>query len=227
MKKKRSRSQTGISWQNKDITSKILAEELKGKSFSVYGIDVPGVESAEPTDLPAIEANELRMDNLLTLKDRSFAIVDYESRYLPENKAKYLGYAARITKKIFARYGFFNDTATTEIYTADVKRGTTDPLLDMGDLKSSITEAFLSDFDPKELLEDIRSGLSEKEIKDETLMKLIIFPLTFSGDADKKKAVRTAITLAEEIEDRKKQVFTLTGIYTFADKVIKEKEIGA
>ena len=29
-----------IAWQNKDIVSKLLAEQFKGKTFAVYGIDV-------------------------------------------------------------------------------------------------------------------------------------------------------------------------------------------
>ena len=90
MKNKKNDHDTSVAWQNKDITSKILAQEFGGKSFAVYGIDIPAVERAEPTDLPAIEANELRMDNLLTLADGSLAIVDYESGYLAENKVKYL-----------------------------------------------------------------------------------------------------------------------------------------
>ena len=82
----------GIAYQNKDITSKILAEEFKGKSFSVYGIDIPKIVDTKPTNLPAIEANELRVDNLFVLEDGSIAIADYESVYREENKVKYLGF---------------------------------------------------------------------------------------------------------------------------------------
>ncbi len=32
-----------IAYQNKDITSKILGEKLKNKSFSVYGVKVPKI----------------------------------------------------------------------------------------------------------------------------------------------------------------------------------------
>ena len=30
-----------IAYQNKDITSKVLAENFKGKTFRVYGLDLP------------------------------------------------------------------------------------------------------------------------------------------------------------------------------------------
>ena len=74
-------SDTEIAYQNKDITSKVMAEEFEGESFAVYGVDLPKIVRVEPTNLPAIEANELRMDNLFYLEDDSYLIVDYESEY--------------------------------------------------------------------------------------------------------------------------------------------------
>lgn len=51
-----------IAYQNKDIVSKILAEKFRGKSLRVYGLDLPEIKEILPTNLPAIEANELRLD---------------------------------------------------------------------------------------------------------------------------------------------------------------------
>ena len=68
-----------IAWQNKDIISKIFAENLKGKSLEVYGIHVPRVKAVLPTNLPLIQADELRIDNVFLLKGQSLAIIDYES----------------------------------------------------------------------------------------------------------------------------------------------------
>ena len=58
-----------IAYQNKDITSKVLAENFKGKSLRVYGINVPKIVQVLPTNLPQIEANELKIDNLFLLED--------------------------------------------------------------------------------------------------------------------------------------------------------------
>ena len=88
-----------IAYQNKDITSKILGEKLKNKSFSVYGVKVPKIIRVLPTNLPAIQANELRIDNLFLLEDGSLALVDYESDYKHEDKIKYLDYIARTIKR--------------------------------------------------------------------------------------------------------------------------------
>ncbi len=84
--------QEEIAYQNKDITSKVLAENFKGKTFRVYGLDLPEIREARPTDIPAVRANELRMDNLFELEDDTVAILDYESDYDKNDKVKYLNY---------------------------------------------------------------------------------------------------------------------------------------
>ena len=222
MRKKKTNND--IAYQNKDITSKILAEHFKGKSLKVYGIDLPRIRDAKPTNLPAIEANELRLDNLFEFEDDTLAIIDYESDYLEENKCKYLGYIARVTKRIFLENGCFKRLRIIIIYTSDVERGQTNPMLDLGDIKLKITEAFLSDFDPEKLEQELESEISKGNVNDETVMKLIIFPLTFRIDEAKKKAVGKAIDLAEMISDTPKQIFALTGLYTFTDKIIREED---
>lgn len=68
---------TDIAYQNKDITAKYFGENLKEKSFSAYGLEIPKIRKVLPTNLPAVEANELRIDNLFLLEDGSLAIVDY------------------------------------------------------------------------------------------------------------------------------------------------------
>ena len=87
---RRKEQDSKIAYQNKDIVSKLMAEEFKGKTFAVYGIDVPEIVEAKPTNLPAIEADELRLDNLFLLADGSYAIVDYESKYREKNCVDYL-----------------------------------------------------------------------------------------------------------------------------------------
>ena len=59
-----------IAYQNKDVTLKFLTEALKHKSLGVYGLPHIRIRDAQPTNLPAIEANELRLDNLFILEDR-------------------------------------------------------------------------------------------------------------------------------------------------------------
>lgn len=57
-----------IAYQNKDITLKYFADTLIDKSLAVYGLPHIRIKDCRPTNLPAIEANELRLDNLFSLR---------------------------------------------------------------------------------------------------------------------------------------------------------------
>ena len=123
-KRKRRRGATGITAQNKDVVSKWFGETMKNRSLTVYGIDVPKIIDVRPTNLPAVETNEKRMDNLFLLEDGSYAILDYESVYRVNNKVKYAGYVLRLLRRL-QKEGL--DIAKLRIriiviYTADVTR---------------------------------------------------------------------------------------------------------
>lgn len=68
-----------ISFHNKDVASKITAESMVGKTLAPFGFPDLKVVRLLPTNLPAVESNELRLDNLFELEDGSIAIIDYES----------------------------------------------------------------------------------------------------------------------------------------------------
>ena len=54
-----------IAYQNKDIVSKLFGEQMKGKSLSLFGLDTNlKVMDIRPTNIPIVQAKELRMDNL-------------------------------------------------------------------------------------------------------------------------------------------------------------------
>ena len=60
----------GIVYQNKDVLSKHFGEHLKEKSLEVYGFKgIPKIVEVMPTNLPTVEANELRIDNLFVFED--------------------------------------------------------------------------------------------------------------------------------------------------------------
>ena len=92
-------NESEISYQNKDIVSKVFADKFKGKSLSVYGLNVPRVADVLPTNLPDFSANELKIDNLFLLEDGSIAIIDYESAYAKKNRNKYINYISRVLKR--------------------------------------------------------------------------------------------------------------------------------
>lgn len=111
-----------IAYQNKDIASKIFAEKFVGKSLEAYGINLPKIKKVLPTNLPAIQANELRLDNLFLLENDSLVLIDYESTYDSEDKLKYLDYVVRIAKKYYRTYKNNLKIEIIIIYTADVTK---------------------------------------------------------------------------------------------------------
>ncbi|MCM1084265.1 MAG: hypothetical protein NC428_12410 [Clostridium sp.] len=210
-----------IAYQNKDIISKVFAENLKEKSFKAYGLDLPKIVQVLPTNLPEITANELRIDNLFLLEDGTIAIVDYESEYKKENKIKYISYITRVLER-YRRQGIHDiQIRMIVIYTADVSRTETEDEYDTGAFRLHIEEAFLSELNS----EEIKKRLTEKiqnsvALTDEELMEFIILPLTYKTMDEKRKAIDTSIELAKQVTDVKKMVFLLSGTLVFTDKVI-------
>ena len=136
-----------IAYQNKDIASKFVAEKFGNSMFEVCGLNIPRLVRSEPTELPAIEVNSMFMDRLFMLEDGSHAIIDFESEYREENKVKYLGYLARLVKRLYNEVGRLPDIHVVIIYTADVSPGTTNNVIDLGENKMTFTEVFLTGWD--------------------------------------------------------------------------------
>ena len=194
-----------IAYQNKDITSKFLAEHLKGKTFRVYGLDLPEIVDVKPTNLPTIRANELRMDNLFELADGTVAVVDYESVYDSADKVKYLNYLTGIAN----RYQTDGEPCPTlrmvVIYTGDIKRKSVSCHYSIGALQMEIEAAFLSELDAEGIFPNL---------------KFIILPLSYRKMEEKEQKLKETVELAVQVSDRQQQVFILSGMLVFADKVI-------
>lgn len=225
-KRKRRRGTTGITAQNKDVVSKWFGETMRNRSLSVYGIHVPKIVDVRPTNLPAIETNEKRMDNLFLLEDGSYALLDYESDYRVSNKVKYAGYVLRLLRRL-EKEGIDIKNLRIRIiviYTADVTRNQTTDMLSVGDVIVYTTEGFLSEISSDEVRQRIQQKIAQKQpLDDKDLMELIILPLTYKGKENQQRAAREAVDLAKEIEDENVQEMALAGILSFSDKIIDKK----
>lgn len=215
-----------IAYQNKDISSKYFAEQFKDILFKVYGLDLPAIVRAEPTELPAIEVSDMAMDNLYYLVDDSYAIIDYESEYSEDNKVKYLGYVARLFKRVYNQSKTIPKLRIVIIYTADVEEGTTVPELDMGDEKLKMTEAFLSSMNADDIIGSCKEKIDNEEtLRDEERLKLMLCPLAVKGKEGKIGAIHHVVEIVDNIEDEKTRIQILTGMMAFCDKVIDEDDI--
>lgn len=94
------------------------------------------------------------------------------------------------------------------IYTADIEPGQTRPQLDIGCLQFQLEEAFLMNLDSEEIEGNIRKKLESGLL------------LTYKGKEKKRECIKRCFELAKKVEDEQEQIFMLSGMLTFADKVI-------
>ena len=218
------RKTADIAYQNKDITSKFLAENLKGKTFSVYGLNLPEIDRVLPTNIPTVKANELRLDNLFELADHTVALVDYESDYDQLDKVKYLNYLTGIANRYRQERQACPRVRMIVIYTGDIDRRQVSAEYDIGAVKMSVETAFLSEIDADEIYDRLKSKIKQNQLlTDEELMQLIILPLSYRRREEKQEKVHDIVDLAVKIQDRKQQLFALAGILVFTDKIIDKE----
>ena len=210
-----------IAFQNKDITSKLMAETLKGKSLAAFGLPELKIVDILPTNLPVIESNELRLDNLFLLSDGSLAIIDYESSFSRENFVKYLNYIARVIRRFAIRRELkdLKQLKMVVIYTADVERA--EERYDLGGLILVVESAYLIHLDGSQIYDRLKNKIDVGEkLTEEELMELMILPLTVKGKKRKQETIEKAVTLSKRLPDREGQLKVIAGILTFTDKII-------
>ena len=210
-----------IAYQNKDITSKLMAETLKGKSLAAFGLPELKIVDILPTNLPVIESNELRLDNLFLLSDGSLAIIDYESSFSRENFVKYLNYIARVIRRFAIRRELkdLNQLKMVVIYTADVERA--EERYDLGGLILVVESAYLIHLDGSQIYDRLKNKIDAGEkLTEEELMELMILPLTVKGKKRKQETIEKAVNLGKRLPDREGQLKVIAGILTFTDKII-------
>ncbi len=212
-----------IAYQNKDIASKVTGEALRGHSLTPFGLPHIKIVDVLPTNLPAIESNELRLDNLFLLEDEAVAIIDYESEYSQDNFVKYLNYAARVVKRyaVQKRLPQLKKLRIIVIYTADVENASKE--YDLEGILVRVEPAFLVKLDTERIKEMLKEKLSRKESLDmEEQMQLMVLPLTVKGTRNKQQMILETVELARQIRDQQQRTQVLAGILTFTDKIIDE-----
>ena len=209
-------------YQNKDVEFKMISETFKEKSFAAYGLDLPKIKAVLPTNLPAVFANEMRIDNVFLLEDDSVAIVDYESEDKVSNRIKYVNYIGRFLQRYYQDEKKIPDMRMIVIYTGDVQRA--EASFETKCLTLSMEQVFISKLPEEEIYQAIKSKLENNEtLSDTELMQLIILPLTGKGKEAKQQIIENVITLTKQIKDETKQVFVLSGVLVATDKFIDEK----
>ena len=150
-----------------------------------------------------------------------FTASEIVKQYKKEDKIKYLNYLTGIAN----RYAKENQDCPVlrmiVIYTGDIKRGQTSDRYDIGAVRVKLEQAFLSELDSHEIFRHLKEKVERNELlDDEEMMELIIQPLSYRKREEKEAQIRETVKLAAQIQDRGQQLFALSGILVFADKVI-------
>ena len=207
-----------IAYQNKDIVSKLFGEQMKGKSLSLFGLNTNlKVIDIRPTNIPIVQAKELRMDNLFELEDGSVAILDYESQFKETNFTKYGYYIMNVINR-YLNEGKTPDIHMMVLYTADIETAKT--ILERTACRIKIEAAYLTGTPSEQWLEEIKGSLANQIISDKTLMRLILLPLTYKDEEKKQETIKLCVNLAQKIPDKEQETFALAGILAFTDKII-------
>ena len=209
----------GIAYQNKDIEFKLMSETYKEKSFDAYGLKLPKIKEVLPTNLPAVSANEMRIDNLFLLEDDTVAIVDYESEDKTSNRVKYINYIGRIMQRYDSQGIRIPELRMIVIYTGDVE--TAKDTWEIPCLTLKMEQVFIHSLPDAEIYQSVKKKLENNEtLSEKELMLLIILPLAKKGKEVKQKVIEQVVDLAKQIEDENTQVFVITGILVSSDKFI-------
>ena len=210
-----------IAYQNKDIASKLTAELLVGNHLGPFGLPEKKVVGLLPANLPAVESNELRLDNLFEMEDGAVAILDYESEFSRENFVKYLNYVARIMRR-YANQKSLDQLKKLKIlviYTADVSQA--QEVYDLGGVVIQVEASYLIHQNTKEIYGRLKEKVSGgEELNVTERMELMILPPTIKGKKEKQEYIQKAIELAKKMEDRRQGAQVIAGILTFTDKVL-------
>ena len=214
-----------ITYQNKDVLSKIFASEFGERSFEAYGLSVPRILRTMPTNLPEVRANELRLDCMFEFVDGSYGIVDYESKYKEENWLKYVNYTVRVLEQLRRKTGSIrHNVRIIVLYTGNVERKSVPSRFKAGNMDVIIEPAFLSELDAEEiekrLTEKVENGL---DLSETDRMHFIVLPLVYKKKDDQKKALERSFMLVKKIKDEEAMKFILAGLLVFSDKIIDEK----
>ena len=211
---------TTITWTNKDLISKILADTFGAGSFRVYGVNLPPIAEYLPTELPTIEATDRMTDRLFRLTDGSYLLVDFESAYRQKNFVKYLQYLSRILAKYLPEAHPIR-LRLLVIFTGDVHSAPAVFRTDCVTLR--VEQAYLShidgDVEYDRLLKKISAGI---RLTEEDQMKLMLLPLTYPDKNRKIEMIDTVVDAVTMISEDEQKGFLLAGLCVAANKYITE-----
>ncbi|WP_347488996.1 hypothetical protein ABDB91_17650 [Desulfoscipio sp. XC116] len=207
---------TAITRNSNDMLMKCMAESLKDKTLTFFGLNTARIVGLSPTALPAIEARETRTDTIFLLADQTLLHLEFQTTVSKEDIRRFLLYDARLT----SREKQERTIRTAVIYSGDIQQAP--ETLDCGSILYRVTNIYMKDYDGDAEYQTLRQRITaEALLDDEELLKLIFLPLMKSRLKIEDQAVQT-LELARRLKDEKQKVFAMSGIIVITDKHLSE-----
>ena len=203
-----------ISYNNYDIIFKSLTNMFSSQSLEFYGLKTAPIMRAEPADLPQIKIDERRMDFVFYLVDDTYLHIEFQTTFKKEDLDRFKLYDALLYEEKK------KPVYTAIIYGAGIDDSPTE--LNYGSLKYIVQAVYMGKYDG----DNIYSELKEKINQSGTLssidkLNLIFLPL-MKNSVDKSQRAIDAIEIAQNITDKKEQLFLIGCLIGISDKFIDE-----
>jgi hypothetical protein len=85
-------SQPRVAWQSTDIVLKLIAAALGGDLFARFGVPLPPIVEALPTELPQLEVRTQHTDQLFRLADDSILHMEFQTTLRPGELTRFAAY---------------------------------------------------------------------------------------------------------------------------------------
>ena len=106
------------------------------------------------------------------------------------------------------------------LYTADIGKARASLHRTACDIR--VEASYMADAPSAQWLKEIKEGIVNGTVTEETLMHLVLLPLAYHGNEQQQAAIRQCVDLAKELPDKEQGNFVLAGILAFTDKIIGE-----
>ncbi len=207
--------ETKIPHQNTDITMRAMAQHLKNKDLSIFGLKTATIKDLNPTSLPAIEAKDRSTDVIFLLEDDTLLHLEFQTTKSIEDLKRFMLYDARLAilqdRKI----------NTAVIYSGSIK--TAPRRLNTGSLKYTVTNVYMKTFNGDRELATIANKLEHQQQLDETdYLKLIFLPLMKSKNTEEEQTIKAAELAKNEAIPDKTRNFIIAALIVITDKFMTE-----
>src|SRR5919197_3480879 len=85
-------SQPRVARQSTDIVLKLIAAALGGDLFARFGVPLPPIVEALPTELPQLEVRTQQTDQLFRLADNSILHLEFQTTQRPGDLRRFCAY---------------------------------------------------------------------------------------------------------------------------------------